>query len=807
LASPYEDYARGSTTASQAKKGPFEEYQDAVSRGVVGTVKAAKGAVKAAAGTADLIGKGLSFLGAVQSTPVAYGIKALAGNETPVTFSPTTSYDQLREAYANRVEPNLSPEIRSVLGTPEEAALLGDIGLGLATGKVANVIGGRVLMPAAKALGEPLRGVPGISSIMEFKRPGSSLPAAIRKPFFDILKTHEGEADWQSFVREVELKGLAKGVEPDQLHKVREAIETQQLGALSQPERKLADYLVGEYSRQIQSRLAPGGKPYELQSERGLQYAGPRIPTPAGRKHFDIGQRYEGEPVLGAQPKPALSTGGMKKRTELGRELTTGELQDVMGQGPVFQDIVTATKQGGAVSDTRTMHMGIVKDLMDRFGHPVNLDEVPMSKLRGIPTGFDEATRAKLETTALPKNLHLVVNRLNQAVQPRELNKTMQAVGVANRFFKRFAVFSPGFAIRNWTNNVAQTAIFGNNNPVTVARTWGDAGRVLSKMATAKSIAELGADRPMIEKAIRFGVIGRGQIAQEAPTAARGARKLGGFPFGWLRDANSFGEDMARYSFWRYNMMKGMSPAGAADRVDQVLFNYSPRFQSRGFKTTRQTLVPFINWSANIPGLAARSFIEKPGSLGFIGRTRADINQRYGFTPEQQAALPDFLKQQLPVATPAGKFTMGGYGTTDVNQMADAAMGGAPAIAREIGGRMYPAFSVAAGAAFQKELLTNKSFFTDYRNQKTGEVKRYVNYETAPSILKLLDGHMGVKVWPDGGVTAPVETVMYIRSIPGQRVASVLTDLLTGGRGAARRGLSFLGGLQKIEEQPSQPRR
>jgi hypothetical protein len=164
---------------------------------------------------------------------------------------------------------------------------------------------------------------------------------------------------------------------------------------------------------------------------------------------------------------------------------------------------------------------------------------------------------------------------------------------------------------------------------------------------------------------VKNGVVSRGYISRET-----GAGSKFDAPFQGMRRANTFFEDVSRMAFYDFNRGKGMKPYEAGKRVNDVLFNYSPTFQSRGFKFTRRHAIPFINWQANIPQLAVRTAIERPGSLGMVGKVRSTLNEAIA-TPEAYEALPSYMKDDMATAIGTDQWLMPqGFGTSDVGGMA-----------------------------------------------------------------------------------------------------------------------------------------
>lgn len=592
-----------------------------------------------------------------------------------------------------------------------------------------DAAGGAVLGPAARAVGEPLRRVPGIKQGIEAVRRGSSLPKKYREQFYNILRSREGEADFRAYLRQ-KMLGEHANLPPQVQNRIGDAIERNAVASLPKSEREVAEALQLEFSLIPKERAAVGGRRFELAEEARVGFV-PRIPKERG---------VYGEPPV---PPPALATSPGKMRTEAGRQLTSQEI------GGEFVPAVEAALVHGGRADTRIMHMGIVNDLVKKFGKPLSKGQ-SVASIRGIPTGFTKGMQAKLKQTELPTELHEVLLRLNDRMAPEQWGRFSQFVRETNSIFKTTALFSPGFVSRNLQNNIFQTALFGNLDPTS----WAYAGKALS-----------GGDDAFLELAIKNGVLGRGQIAQETASAlTRGRGKLTA-PFRALRNANTAAEDISRLSFFKWNLDQGLTPAQAAQKVDDVLINYSPRFQGKGMAWARRNAFPFINWTVNAPQVFARSAILRPGSIGMLGNVRERQIEATGGRKNIEA-LPDYLKQAGAVPLGGGRYLdPQGYGSFDVNRLAGAPFEDRP-------GRQGP------GGGVTDELLN----------------RAYPQYALAAAIREGRDPFTG---FPIKGVKG--WSKFLAGKVPATRIPILAYDLASGKKGAKERAISFLAGIKTVE--------
>lgn len=798
----------------------------------------------------NVVGGVANFLGAAMSTPKAALIheagKAMAevnrnpvvqpaaGAEValpiampPVRFSPTSSLEQLK-----------------AIGVRHPA--LADVLTDIPTMSAMNFLGAKAALPAARAIanlevgGARVRALPGIKQAAEFVSTGASLPNRFRTKVQRMLRTAEGEADWSAYLREKRL-GPYGGLSKEAQDRVQTAIEKRTIPSLAPNEQGAANALLDEYANRVANRLGVSIRPHELgahipgleadvakrqlqfqqkpdrlaklrlkRAERRLQKATQGVPA-ADRVAFtdrpmttelraEAGLKRYGTPM---GTPGGLGTGRLAQRAA-NPSLTTQQINAAMeAQGkPRFAPVIEAAHQMGAANDVRVMHGRILRDIVDEFGIPTTNEAESVAKRHiGVATGFNEKYQRKLLTHKLPPELDELVGNLNKRLSPNEWNRFQRANIAINNEFKRWALFSPGFVSRNMQNNVFQTMMFGNYNPAT----WGRAFRVRYAMQFGQgldnSISVGGKSvkiRDYIESAIKRGVF-RGQTTGEIP-------KGYGVPFNALRAGNQFGEDVSRAAFDIYNQGKGLDPVRSAERVDQVLFNYSSRTGSRAKSQLRRYYYPFINWDSQIGPLAVRTALERPGSLGMVGKLTSMQNEAQGFTPQDIANLgPDVEKQGgiVTSATPdtANVLLPQGIGTYSANELIPSFKErGWLAISDQAFSRSYPTLAVPYSLLTKRDLMTDKSW----------EAKVLAPPITAPSALKVLftipagrkfAEQNGLFVDDQGTVKAPMPIAIMLRSIPQTRLVSVIVDRFSASKDSDMRLKSFLYGVREVQRE------
>lgn len=724
-------------------------------------------------GALDLVGGTANFLGSVLSYPKAFAIHKIMGTTTEPEFKPTASLEQFKEILSPTPGDRPYEEMKPI------PPWLADIATDIPMASALNVAGKRALLPAGRALanlevgGRRVRAIPGVKGTLEFFKPGASLPNKYRDDFYRILAEAEGKTDWRAFLRRRALEG-GQDLPVEAQNRIAHAIETRTVGALDDDLQGWAKRIIQENRNMIADRLKADMARAELAGD-DLEYVA-RILTPEGRKGVQVPAAGGGTRPLSPYGEafdlgpPSLGTSLGKRRTEAGRKLTTQELS---GGRQMFLPSIEGTLAKGAQNDRAVMHGRIIRDLDRRFGRPLQAGEKPIGSIAGVPQGFDASMKQRLMSRSLPPELHEVVAKLNQTFQPEEWGKTSEFVRQMNDQFRKWALFSPGFISRNMQNNVIQSAMFGNRDP----RNWAWAQGLREKVRTGARLEpeEMAELKAMIEN----GVLSRGYIARET-----GAGSKYDAAFKFMRRANTYAEDVSRMAFYRYSINKGLTPYQAGQEVNKVLFNYSPTFQSRGFKAARRHVMPFINWQSNIPQLAARTLIERPGSLGMVGSIRAKLNDANA-TPEAYEALPNYMKEEMATAIAKDTWLMPqGFGTSDIG-------GQAAALAKDIEAARGVGKNVLKGGRQEfpeyKEMLRQPSAVAGQLASMS-----YPQWSVLYSAVSGFDPFTGQKI---------MDWRKYLAGkVPIARIPVLAYEIYTKKPGWQGRVVSFLAGIKTYEK-------
>lgn len=766
----YETLGSAPETARLEKKA--QGFYETLAKPAKEAKKVAKAGLKFAG---DVIGPPARFLGSALEFPVAAAAKYGLGTDVPLEFSPEAGMKQFES-------PQGQGFLRTIAGPlPPFTPAGADIAANLAMAGPMNALGRGALMPLARAGLEPLRGLPGIKSALEFTKTGASLPAEYRGFVQDLLRSAEGQADLAGYLREKLVLPVTK-MPLEQQARLRTAIEVGDLASLPADQQTLAHRLIADWQGQVKERVAAGLKPFERRP--GVEYAGGRVGTTQARQEM-----LKGQPHLAFTNRPGrLYTGKMGQIAEENLPLTTEAVAAKVSEAApnikpenVFEPLGRASAMSGEKHDIRLMNARIVGGLVDKYGKPGAQPYESVARHFGVKTGFSPGMQARLETTKLPPQIDELVANLNKRSSPEEFGRIQRASKWINQGFKKWALFSPGYTSRNLQNNIFQILVNEGFSP----RDAANMPKIMAILAKP--------DEAKVHEWIKMGVSGRGQTAREIGK--------GGGVTGLARSVNTQVEDKSRQLLYELQIAKGKSPTEAARRVDDLLFNYSQRFANPARRKIGQQFVPFVNWQAFIPGLAARTMIERPGSVGFLSNLRDRQNRSLGYSDERLAK--EFGPWNLPqgvVATGQGAgFIPQFAGQYSVNDIVPT---GLTSALDKLLTKIYPTISTPAQLGTGREAFTSRPF--QYET-KQGMKDRFA---TSPSSMRLIFSIPGGKEFAakhgitldkeTGKVIAPSRLVLVLKSFPQSRIYDLIADYAAGVKGKEAQALSFGAGIRPV---------
>lgn len=250
-----------------------------------------------------------------------------------------------------------------------------------------------------------------------------------------------------------------------------------------------------------------------------------------------------------------------------------------------------------------------------------------------------------------------------QAINTDEGTKAfMKALDNATGVWKKLALFSPGFHIRN-----AAGAMF--NNYAAGMNTY-ELGKYTAEASREVSAALKGKESPMFKEYRQQGLgssalskVEFAKAGQEPEQAIQktieNMTKTGKdkvisklkSPFETSREAGDTIDQVNRFALYKWARDKGMTPQQAAEKVKEVQFDYS---ELTPFEQKIRRLVPFYTWMRkNIP-YQISAFINDPRKYANLNKIRQNAQASVGLNDEN---MPDYMRDQfnIPVYGSNGK--------------------------------------------------------------------------------------------------------------------------------------------------------
>lgn len=260
-----------------------------------------------------------------------------------------------------------------------------------------------------------------------------------------------------------------------------------------------------------------------------------------------------------------------------------------------------------------------------------------------------------MENVWLPKEVVHSIEAHGQAMQRPGV--FAQALGRVNSIWKRYALLSPEFHLRNEAGDLWNASILGGMNPTRIA----DSMAALWRGGDARTFTLAGKQYTGAElKALaeRNNVIGAG-VAADAADALDTVRHATGGALSKVNQvlgdnvltrlnfaAGEVRENSTRLAFFMDRLAKGDTPEVAALAVKKHLFDYG---ELTPFEQQKLKLVmPFYSWTRFNSPLQLAAMGEHPGAFAGIQHLRDESAQGQGLgigdTP-----MPRFLAENVPL--------------------------------------------------------------------------------------------------------------------------------------------------------------
>ena len=217
--------------------------------------------------------------------------------------------------------------------------------------------------------------------------------------------------------------------------------------------------------------------------------------------------------------------------------------------------------------------------------------------------------------------------------------------------WKRLALATPGFHIRNQLDDSLRAWWAGARNPQSYAQS---AGILKGKPGSVTVRGKRYTNDELLSMARSHGVIDVGFVAQEAASSEsrhrllmEAARHGAARRANWFRGTEQLGafrEDWNRMSLFLERLKAGDNPVKAADTVRKYLFDYGD--VGEFVTTARRYWIPFITYASKVIPFTAGEFARRPGHMSAIYHAQQGAWEEAGYpdisglAPEDQLALP-----------------------------------------------------------------------------------------------------------------------------------------------------------------------
>lgn len=282
--------------------------------------------------------------------------------------------------------------------------------------------------------------------------------------------------------------------------------------------------------------------------------------------------------------------------------------------------------------------------------------------LDGLP--LKDEVGGKYVVTRAAKELLDRYQRVNTDEGTKAFIKAFDAV---QGTWKKLALFSPGFHIRNAAGAMWNNYLAGMNS-VQVAKYTGEAAAEVTNAlkgaeselfreyrsqglsSTSLSKVEYGRRGTEPEDAIQKTIQNRskdtkGQVIQRLnPLNA----------FATSRELGDVGDQVNRFALYKFARDKGKSPEEAAAQVVETHFDYT---NLTGFEEKARRVIPFYAWMRNNIPYQIKKLIDNPRKFGNINKIRLNAQDASGLNDEN---MPEYMKEQFNIPV----YGSGGVGSS-----------------------------------------------------------------------------------------------------------------------------------------------
>ncbi|MCM3746514.1 hypothetical protein M3223_04015 [Paenibacillus pasadenensis] len=254
-----------------------------------------------------------------------------------------------------------------------------------------------------------------------------------------------------------------------------------------------------------------------------------------------------------------------------------------------------------------------------------------------------------------------LLDRYQQLTTDEGMNAFLKGYDAMMNGWKKLALASPNYVIRNAAGALAQNYLAGMTNPASLVKYTKQAMSEVEKAGR-----EGGKRSEMLDEFYRQG-LGGGQTSAEFLNSADPAKALNkevekasssrlkrytpivGNP---IRNAAEFSDATNKYALYKWARTKGLSPEQAAAKVRQAHFDYQDITPAERQIFAR--VIPFYRWMRNNIPFQVANFAMHPARYAALEKARDNAIEMQGM---DDSNTPDYMKESfaVPISGDGGK--------------------------------------------------------------------------------------------------------------------------------------------------------
>lgn len=277
------------------------------------------------------------------------------------------------------------------------------------------------------------------------------------------------------------------------------------------------------------------------------------------------------------------------------------------------------------------------------------------------------------------KSVKTALDRYQRLTSDEGVNAVLKAFDSVQTLWKKSALFSAGYHIRNAAGGMFNSFVAGMN-PNDLAKYGAESTKEVSEYVLGKEskmyneYRRQGLGTTNLSK-VEFKSTGEPEKALEKVIKERSRGTVGQVAtrlnplrgFETSREVGDYSDQISRYSLYKWARDKGMTPQQAAAKVREVHFDYSNTTMAE--KEIFSRAVPFYRWLRNNVPFQLKQLADKPLRYAAVNKARTNAqNSLMGVDDEDS---PQFMKEQFAVPVSESKFLGLNLPLTDLMKLGD----------------------------------------------------------------------------------------------------------------------------------------